>query len=202
MDAMMASDVWNPSQIWYWIKRGLYVNTSRESWFRWSLFCKYPWRKFIRHDYCDQTVPASCRGWTATHTNYARLLLTDKHIFANFTCWDGTGTQLLIDRTIRIRTRFGWSFRADTANKGFPRPMPLVISCMSPKTGRPSVRCELHISILHMSTYYHGRQTNIRIGSCSFNRTLLIVATQYIFVAPAAILTTDPMEKATGKLID
>jgi hypothetical protein len=139
MDAMMAveGDVWNPSQIWYWTKRSPYVNTCRESWFRVVTFCKYHWRKFIHTiiatDYYGSTIWSS---WTMmTHTNYPRLLLyfflTDKHIFANFTCWDGTRTQLLIDRTIRIRTRFGWSFRADTANKGFPRPMPLVISCMS-----------------------------------------------------------------------
>jgi hypothetical protein len=42
MDAMMAKATSGIQSNLYWTKRGLYVNTSRESWFRWSLFCKYP----------------------------------------------------------------------------------------------------------------------------------------------------------------
>jgi hypothetical protein len=84
MDAMMAVDVWNPSQIWYWTKRGLCQHVSRILVPGGHFFANIPWRKFILIIATDW--PASLPRRTATHTNYARLLLTDKHIFANFTC--------------------------------------------------------------------------------------------------------------------
>jgi hypothetical protein len=157
MDAMMAVERLEPkSNLAYWTKRGLCQHVCANPGSGWSLFCKYPWRKFALR-LLRPTGLLPCRAEPRlTRTTLVCYLQTNT--FSQTLPARVRRAQLLIDRTIRIRTRFGWS-----------------LSCRHGQTKDSPGRClwsfpvchgqngttvsRLHISILHIE-YLLSRTTN------------------------------------------